>query len=181
MFCLLVQEKHSEESYNLACILTLPPYQRKGYGKFLIAFCKLSAYGNLVSIFHVFVLVMYFQAEKISKIISCMEQHMNFPKKKVKSAHLRDPFLILGCWATEDTGPGFFWTSWKSTRAIFPSRYTLFDTLFDWLLRIRTSLPFGVQLHIVFWCVLTSRENCLKCYVWNFDFSFCFYYCLKWI
>ena len=46
MFCLLVQEKHSEESYNLACILTLPPYQRKGYGKFLIAFCKLSAYGN---------------------------------------------------------------------------------------------------------------------------------------
>jgi histone acetyltransferase MYST1 len=23
---------------NVACILTLPPYQRKGYGKFLIAF-----------------------------------------------------------------------------------------------------------------------------------------------
>ncbi|KAF8411547.1 hypothetical protein HHK36_004101 [Tetracentron sinense] len=35
---LMMQEKHSEESYNLACILTLPPYQRKGYGKFLIAF-----------------------------------------------------------------------------------------------------------------------------------------------
>ncbi|CAL5348314.1 unnamed protein product [Camellia sinensis] len=34
----LHSEKHSEESYNLACILTLPPYQRKGYGKFLIAF-----------------------------------------------------------------------------------------------------------------------------------------------
>ncbi|PHU10389.1 hypothetical protein BC332_22249 [Capsicum chinense] len=32
------KEKHSEESYNLACILTLPPYQKKGYGKFLIAF-----------------------------------------------------------------------------------------------------------------------------------------------
>ncbi|WZZ85224.1 hypothetical protein YC2023_113803 [Brassica napus] len=32
------REKHSEEAYNLACILTLPPYQRKGYGKFLIAF-----------------------------------------------------------------------------------------------------------------------------------------------
>ncbi|KAK2638900.1 hypothetical protein Ddye_026695 [Dipteronia dyeriana] len=29
---------HSEESYNLACIFTLPPYQSKGYGKFLIAF-----------------------------------------------------------------------------------------------------------------------------------------------
>lgn len=32
------KEKHSEEGYNLACILTLPPFQRKGYGKFLIAF-----------------------------------------------------------------------------------------------------------------------------------------------
>lgn len=40
---LIMQEKHSEESYNLACILTLPPYQRKGYGKFLIAFCKFPA------------------------------------------------------------------------------------------------------------------------------------------
>ena len=28
----------SEAGYNLACILTLPPYQRKGYGKFLIRF-----------------------------------------------------------------------------------------------------------------------------------------------
>lgn len=43
LLCLIMQEKHSEESYNLACILTLPPYQRKGYGKFLIAFCKLLA------------------------------------------------------------------------------------------------------------------------------------------
>ncbi|KAF3613269.1 putative transmembrane protein 50 -like protein [Capsicum annuum] len=32
------KEKHSEESYHLDCILVLPPYQRKGYGKFLIAF-----------------------------------------------------------------------------------------------------------------------------------------------
>mmetsp|Transcript_9337 Transcript_9337/g.38166 ORF Transcript_9337/g.38166 Transcript_9337/m.38166 type:complete len:453 (-) Transcript_9337:2987-4345(-) len=31
------KEKCSEEGYNLACILTLPPYQRKGYGSFLIA------------------------------------------------------------------------------------------------------------------------------------------------
>ncbi|KAK3230756.1 hypothetical protein Dsin_002637 [Dipteronia sinensis] len=38
--CDMMQEKHSEESYNLACILTLPPYQRKGYGNFLIAFFK---------------------------------------------------------------------------------------------------------------------------------------------
>jgi len=30
------KEKYSVESYNLACILTLPPLQRKGYGRFLI-------------------------------------------------------------------------------------------------------------------------------------------------
>lgn len=32
------KEKQSPDGNNLACILTLPPYQRKGYGKFLIAF-----------------------------------------------------------------------------------------------------------------------------------------------
>ena len=33
------KEKSSPDDYNLACILTFPPYQRKGYGKFLISFC----------------------------------------------------------------------------------------------------------------------------------------------
>ncbi len=32
------KEKCSEEGYNLACILSLPCYQRRGYGKCLIAF-----------------------------------------------------------------------------------------------------------------------------------------------
>lgn len=32
------KEKQCAEEYNLACILTLPAYQRKGYGKLLIAF-----------------------------------------------------------------------------------------------------------------------------------------------
>ncbi|EGG24338.1 HAM group protein [Cavenderia fasciculata] len=32
------KEKDSPDGYNLACILTLPPYQRKGYGKLLISF-----------------------------------------------------------------------------------------------------------------------------------------------
>ncbi|KAA8498568.1 Histone acetyltransferase KAT5 [Porphyridium purpureum] len=32
------KEKQSEENYNVACILTLPAFQRKGYGKFLISF-----------------------------------------------------------------------------------------------------------------------------------------------
>jgi len=32
------KEKNSPDDYNFACILTLPPYQRKGYGKLLISF-----------------------------------------------------------------------------------------------------------------------------------------------
>ncbi|KAJ3045385.1 K(lysine) acetyltransferase [Rhizophlyctis rosea] len=32
------KEKLSYDDYNLACILTLPPHQRKGYGRFLIEF-----------------------------------------------------------------------------------------------------------------------------------------------
>lgn len=32
------KEKESAENYNVACILTLPQHQRKGYGKFLIEF-----------------------------------------------------------------------------------------------------------------------------------------------
>ncbi|XP_053206407.1 histone acetyltransferase KAT5-like [Panonychus citri] len=32
------KEKVSSEDYNVACILTLPPYQRKGYGKIMIEF-----------------------------------------------------------------------------------------------------------------------------------------------
>ena len=30
------QKKNSPDDYNLACIMTLPPHQRKGYGRFLI-------------------------------------------------------------------------------------------------------------------------------------------------
>lgn len=32
------KEKESADNYNLACIMTLPPHQQKGYGKFMIAF-----------------------------------------------------------------------------------------------------------------------------------------------
>jgi GNAT superfamily N-acetyltransferase len=31
------KEKQCAEQYNLACILVLPAFQRRGYGKFLIA------------------------------------------------------------------------------------------------------------------------------------------------
>ena len=32
------KEKYSESGFNLACILTLPPYQRQGFGRFIIEF-----------------------------------------------------------------------------------------------------------------------------------------------
>ena len=35
------KEKHSVENNNLACIMILPPYQRNGYGKFLIQISEL--------------------------------------------------------------------------------------------------------------------------------------------
>ena len=41
------KEKHSAEEYNLACILTLPPYQRRGDGSLLIAFWFLSRFAFL--------------------------------------------------------------------------------------------------------------------------------------
>lgn len=37
-----LQEKNSFLNYNVSCILTLPPYQRKGYGRLLIDFSKYS-------------------------------------------------------------------------------------------------------------------------------------------
>ncbi|MEQ2186113.1 K(lysine) acetyltransferase [Goodea atripinnis] len=43
------KEKESPDGNNVACILTLPPYQRRGYGKFLIAFSyELSKLENAV-------------------------------------------------------------------------------------------------------------------------------------
>lgn len=32
------KEKASSEGNNVSCIMTLPPYQRLGFGKFMIAF-----------------------------------------------------------------------------------------------------------------------------------------------
>jgi len=43
------KEKESPDGNNVACILTLPPYQRKGYGKLLIAFSyELSKLENVI-------------------------------------------------------------------------------------------------------------------------------------
>ncbi len=62
------QEKESSEDYNVACILTLPPYQRKGYGKLLIEFSKLELY-NVTLLEHAFN-VHYCSLKKI--VLSCL-------------------------------------------------------------------------------------------------------------
>jgi histone acetyltransferase MYST2 len=40
----LFQEKNSFLNYNVSCILTLPPYQRQGYGRLLIDFSEYSLF-----------------------------------------------------------------------------------------------------------------------------------------
>ncbi len=37
------KEKHCAQKYNVSCIMTMPNYQRKGYGRMLIDFSKLAA------------------------------------------------------------------------------------------------------------------------------------------
>lgn len=40
----MFQEKNSFLNFNVSCILTLPPYQRQGYGRLLIDFSKCNIY-----------------------------------------------------------------------------------------------------------------------------------------
>lgn len=35
------KEKHCQQKYNVSCIMTMPQYQRQGFGRFLIDFSKL--------------------------------------------------------------------------------------------------------------------------------------------
>lgn len=49
-YIFVFQEKESSEDYNVACILTLPPYQKKGFGKLLIEFSKFEKEYNFLFI-----------------------------------------------------------------------------------------------------------------------------------
>lgn len=40
IYAYVLQEKNSFLNFNVSCILTLPPYQRQGYGRLLIDFSK---------------------------------------------------------------------------------------------------------------------------------------------
>lgn len=76
------KEKESSEDYNVACILTLPPYQRKGYGKLLIEF---SAYNSDRKKTHKTDLNVYFIF--IGKVTSC-------PNSKAKRDRQKNLYQI---------------------------------------------------------------------------------------
>ncbi|WOG92206.1 hypothetical protein DCAR_0311467 [Daucus carota subsp. sativus] len=64
------KEMHLEDSYNLACVLTLPPYQRKDYGKFLIAERPLKSIRYSFSTSSSFTFVRFCSSLSISKVLS---------------------------------------------------------------------------------------------------------------
>jgi GNAT superfamily N-acetyltransferase len=54
LFCpILFQEKNSFLNYNVSCILTLPPYQRQGYGRLLIDFSEYCSHAIIGLLFHI--------------------------------------------------------------------------------------------------------------------------------
>lgn len=57
------KEKESTEDYNVACILTMPPYQRMGYGKLLIEFSKFFFAFRLF----VYLILIFFLGYELSK------------------------------------------------------------------------------------------------------------------
>lgn len=44
----VAQEKHCTQKYNVSCIMTLPQYQRQGFGRFLIEFSEYSCSSHRV-------------------------------------------------------------------------------------------------------------------------------------
>lgn len=114
----LLQEKESPDGNNVACILTLPPYQRRGYGKFLIAFSEwfLACLG---------VGDLWGRGARAGWILSSSfycRQVMSSPSWKARSAPLRSRCLTWASSATAATGPGCCWRSCGTSGAHCPSR-----------------------------------------------------------
>ncbi len=134
VFSAFLQEKESSEDYNVACILTLPPFQRKGYGKLLIEFSKLLVSqkgwkisednagfvrskdtGKLLQI----VLAFTFVPHALKNVLLSFMQVTNCPKWKAKQALPKSHFRTLVCCHTEVIGLRLFWrffSTWSRPR-----------------------------------------------------------------
>lgn len=115
-FFVFLQEKESTEDYNVACILTLPPYQRRGYGKLLIEFSEWKNQGmgtecwGFCFCFFVFFLRVYF---KPINCWTCHSQVTSSLKWKERQEHRRSRSLTSVCSPTAPTGHRPYWKfSW---------------------------------------------------------------------
>ena len=84
---------------RLVSILTLPPYQRKGYGKFLIALYEYSFHLTLVLLSHISPqahssLFFFFTKLITTYPFCCVIQDTNSQRKREKSGHRGDRYLI---------------------------------------------------------------------------------------
>ena len=112
------KEKFSAMNNNVSCILTLPTYQRHGYGRMLIEF----------SMF----------------VFCCWTDHLLtfcslwkvtcWPESKERSAHRRSHCPTWGSSPTEATGSTQWWSTWASTK----EKTLLWKVLWWWCLRIIT-------------------------------------------
>lgn len=75
-----LQEKNSFLNYNVSCILTLPPYQRKGYGRLLIDFSKYKHYHSRCQSLHT--RLFFFFIRFLSLFFHLIDDIMTFKCKK---------------------------------------------------------------------------------------------------
>ena len=87
------QEKFSYDDYNLACIVVLPPYQRKGYGMLMIEFSAFQIPKACLLYPHVL---------WINGVL--LVQAMSSADAPVRSEHRSDPYPTWGSGAIWHTG-----------------------------------------------------------------------------
>ncbi|KAF1742826.1 hypothetical protein MXB_5554, partial [Myxobolus squamalis] len=84
------KEKVSIDNYNVACILTFPPYQRKGYGKFLISLSyELSRFDQKIGTPETVLPL------ELTEMISLKHCNSKLINDHLKRGHCRPPRMIV--------------------------------------------------------------------------------------